>query len=44
MRRGRDDDALALTQRALALREKVLGPDDPVVAESLNNLGALLPD
>jgi tetratricopeptide (TPR) repeat protein len=30
-----------LLQRALAIREKVLGPEDPDVAESLNNLGEL---
>jgi tetratricopeptide (TPR) repeat protein len=29
-------------QRALAIREKALGPDHPNTAQSLNNLGSLL--
>jgi tetratricopeptide (TPR) repeat protein len=39
--RARFSDAEPLFQRALALRAKVLGPEDPDVAQSLNNLGAL---
>ena len=31
-------------ERALVIREKVLGPDDPNTAQSLNNLGLLLHD
>src|SRR5262249_3154685 len=38
------DDALALHQRSLAIREKVLGPKHPDVAVSLNNLAALYDD
>jgi tetratricopeptide (TPR) repeat protein len=34
--------ALPLYERALAIREKVLGPDHPNTAQSLNNLAALL--
>ena len=34
--------ARPLLERALAIREKVHGPDDPVTAESLSNLGLLL--
>jgi tetratricopeptide (TPR) repeat protein len=38
---GQYADAEALCQRALALREKVLGPDHLDVAQSLNNLALL---
>jgi tetratricopeptide (TPR) repeat protein len=38
---GNYAEAEPLFQRALALREKLLGPDDPNVATSLNNLAAL---
>ena len=38
---GRYADAEPLYQRALAIREKVLGPEHPDVATSLNNLAAL---
>jgi tetratricopeptide (TPR) repeat protein len=39
--RGRYTDAEPLHGRALAIREKALGPEDPDVAESLNNLAGL---
>lgn len=39
---GRAKEALPLAKRALAIYEKVLGPDHPDVATSLNNLGFLL--
>jgi tetratricopeptide (TPR) repeat protein len=35
-------EARKLSERALAIREKVLGPDHPDTASSLNNLGYLL--
>ena len=38
---GKYDEAEPLYQRALAIREKALGPDHPDVAESLNNLAEL---
>ena len=38
---GRYQEALPLYQRALAIREKALGPEDPDTAESLNNLAVL---
>jgi len=38
---GRYDEAIPLTQRALAILEKNLGPEHPAVAVSLNNLAAL---
>lgn len=38
---GRQDDALAAHQRALALRKETVGKDHPSLAECLNNLGAL---
>jgi CHAT domain-containing protein/tetratricopeptide (TPR) repeat protein len=34
--------ALPYCERALAIRQKVLGPEHPDIASSLNNLGALL--
>jgi CHAT domain-containing protein/tetratricopeptide (TPR) repeat protein len=37
-RLGRYDDALAGHYRTLELRERLLGPDDPLVSSSLNNL------
>jgi hypothetical protein len=37
-RQGKYADAIPLAQRALAIREKTLGPDHPDVATSLNNL------
>ena len=40
-RRARFSEAEPPYQRALAIREKVLGPDHPDVAQSLNNLAAL---
>jgi serine/threonine-protein kinase len=36
---GRHEEARQEYERALALREKVLGPDHPMVTPSLNNLG-----
>ena len=39
--RGRYTDAEPLYTRALAIREKALGPEDPLVATSLNNLAVL---
>jgi tetratricopeptide (TPR) repeat protein len=38
---GRYEEAEPLFQEALAIREKALGPDDPDVATSLNNLAGL---
>jgi CHAT domain-containing protein/Tfp pilus assembly protein PilF len=38
---GKYDQALPLAQRALAVREKALGPDHPDVATSLNDLAEL---
>jgi tetratricopeptide (TPR) repeat protein len=34
--------ALELHKRALALKERTFGPDDPDVAQSLNNVGSIL--
>ncbi len=39
---GRYAEAGPLHQRALAIREKALGPDHPHVAQSLENYAALL--
>ena len=39
---GNHGDAKPLYERSLAIREKVLGPDHPDVASSLNNLAMLL--
>ena len=41
---GRYADAEPLYKRALAIREKALGPDHPDVATSLNNLAELYRD
>ena len=38
---GKYDEAISLAERALAIREKALGPDHPYVASSLNNLASL---
>src|SRR2546423_2636566 len=38
---GKYAEAIALAQRALAIREKALGADHPDVATSLNNLALL---
>lgn len=38
---GRYPEAIPLAERALAIREKVLGPEHPYVAELLNNLAEL---
>ena len=40
-RAGKYTEAIPIAQRALALREKALGPDHPDVGTSLNNLGSL---
>jgi len=40
-RAGKFDEAAPLAQRALAIAEKALDPDDPAVAMSLNNLAEL---
>lgn len=39
---GDFDGALPYHQKALAIREKIFGPDDPAVAESLVNIGRVL--
>ncbi len=39
---GRCAEAEPLYKRALAIKEKVLGPEHPEVATSLSNLGLLL--
>lgn len=36
------DEARPLYERALAIREKALGPDDTAVAVSLSNLAGVL--
>jgi serine/threonine-protein kinase len=41
-RQGRHDDALALHQKALTLREAVFGPESPMAARSHANLGTSL--
>ena len=41
---GRYQQAIPLAQRALAIREKVLGPEHPDTATSLNNLAGLYRD
>ena len=41
MATGRYAEAEPLYERALAIREKALGPDHPDVATSLNNLAVL---
>ena len=42
--KGDLDDALRYTQRALAINEKVYGPDHPTVATIANNIGQILQD
>ena len=39
---NRWEEAKPLIERALEIREQVLGPEHPETAESLNNLGVLL--
>ena len=41
-RAGQYAEARPSLEKALAIREKVLGPEHPNTATSLNNLGALL--
>ncbi len=41
---GKYDEAVTLTERALAIREKVLGPDHLAVADSLHALASLYDD
>src|ERR1051326_9091704 len=38
---GKYDDAIPITERALAIREKFVGPDHVAVAQSLNHLGRI---
>jgi tetratricopeptide (TPR) repeat protein len=38
---GKYAEAIPIAERALAIREKVLGPEHPAVANSLNNLALL---
>ena len=38
---GKYDEAVPLHERALAIREKALGPDHPDTGQSLNNLAFL---
>ena len=38
---GKYDEAIPIAERALAIRQKVLGPSHPDVADSLNNLAFL---
>ena len=40
-KKGRYDQAVALYQRALLIRERELGPDDLILATTLNNLAVL---
>jgi CHAT domain-containing protein/Tfp pilus assembly protein PilF len=40
-RAAKYDEALPVMERALAIREKTLGPEDPLVAEALNSLANL---
>src|SRR5688572_22855231 len=40
-RAAKYDEALPLMERALEIREKTLGPEDPLVAEALNSLAHL---
>jgi hypothetical protein len=39
---GRTDDAAALYRRAIVIKQRVLGPNDPEVATTLHNLALLL--
>lgn len=39
-----DPESQRLAERAVAIREQVLGPDHPDIARSLNNLGIVLSD
>ncbi len=41
---GRYSDAIPFAERALAIREKALGPDHPDVARALNDLANLYED
>jgi tetratricopeptide (TPR) repeat protein len=40
-KQGKYSEALPLAEKILAIKEKLLSPDDPVVANSLNDLSAL---
>ena len=42
MRRGDLDEGERLYREALAIKERVLGPDLPEIANTLNNLGTVL--
>lgn len=39
---GKYDEALPLAKRAVEIREKILGKEDPLLADALANLGAVL--
>jgi tetratricopeptide (TPR) repeat protein len=39
---GEIDEAVALYQEAIAIKQRVLGPSDPEVATTLHNLALLL--
>lgn len=43
-KKGKYDEAVTLTERAMAIREKVLGPDHLEVADSLHALASLYDD
>jgi tetratricopeptide (TPR) repeat protein len=43
-KKGKYDEAVTLTERALAIREKVFGPDHLAVADSLHALASLYDD
>src|SRR5262245_38191976 len=40
---GKYKEAIEVFNKALAIREKILGPDDPMIAQILNHLGVLFP-
>lgn len=40
-KQGKYSEALPLAEKTLAIKEKLLSPDDPDVANSLDNLSAL---
>ncbi len=40
-RQGADDEAEELYRRSLAMKEKLVGPEHPVVANTLNNLAVI---
>nr|MBA3922786.1 tetratricopeptide repeat protein [Nostocaceae cyanobacterium] len=44
LNKGKYSAAIPLVERSLAIREKVLGKEHPLVAQSLNNLALLYQD